>query len=88
MFQIFIYNYNWEGKNYPTKIEDWKRFEKKKKLLLDLNILYLKEKETCPAYISKINSNCEKQIIPLTIPNVEKEGWHYVAVKKLSTFPR
>ena len=28
-----------------------------------LNILYIKEKETRPAYISKINSNCEKQII-------------------------
>ena len=38
----------------------------------------------CPAYISKINSNCEKQIIFLMIPNGEKEGWHYLAVKKLS----
>ena len=28
-----------------------------------LNILCIKEKEICPAYISKINSNCEKQII-------------------------
>ena len=28
--------------------------------------------ELCPAYISKINSNCEKQIILLMIPNVEK----------------
>ena len=36
------------------------------------------------AYISKINSNCEKQIILLMIPNEEKEGWHYIAVKKLS----
>ena len=26
------------------------------------------------AYISKINSNCEKQIILLMIPNEEKEG--------------
>ena len=37
-----------------------------------LNILYIKEKETCPAYISKINSNCEKQIILLMILNEEK----------------
>ena len=32
----------------------------------------------CPAYVSKINSNCEKQIISLMIPNEEKEGWHYL----------
>ena len=25
-----------------------------------LNILYTKEKEICPVYISKINLNCEK----------------------------
>ena len=54
-----------------------------------LNILYIKEKEICLAYISKINSNCEKQIILLIIPNEEKEGlWHYLAVKKLSTLLR
>ena len=38
----------------------------------------------CPAYISKINMNCEKQIILLMIPNKEIEGWHNLAVKKLS----
>ena len=42
-----------------------------------LNILYIKEKEKRPAYISKINSNCEKEIILLMIPNEKKEGWHY-----------
>ena len=39
-----------------------------------------KEAEICPAYISKISSNCEKQIILLMIPNQE-EGWYYFAVK-------
>ena len=34
-----------------------------------------------PAYISKINSNFEKQIILLMIPNEEKEDWHYLALK-------
>ena len=24
----FTNNYNWEGINYPSKIEDWKRFKK------------------------------------------------------------
>ena len=33
-----------------------------------------------PAYISKINSNCEKEMIP----NEKKQIWHYLAVKKLS----
>ena len=51
-------------------------------------MLYTKEKEICPAYISKINLNCEKQIILLMIPNEEKEGWRYLAVKKLSTLLR
>ena len=36
----------------------------------------------CPAYISKNNSNCEKKKILLIIPDEEKEGWHYIAVKK------
>ena len=49
----------------------------------------LKKKKTCSAYISKINSNCEKQITLLMITNEEKEGlWHYIAVKKLSTLLR
>ena len=40
--------------------------------------------EICPGYISKINSNCKKRIIFLMIPHVEKQEWHYLAVKKLS----
>ena len=48
-----------------------------------VNILYTKQKEICPAYVSKVNSNCKKQIVLLMIPNEEKEGWHYLAVKKL-----
>ena len=44
--------------------------------------MYNKEKEILPAYISKHNLTCEKQIILLLIPN--EEGWHYFAAKKLS----
>ena len=51
--------------------------------------MYIKQKEICPAYISKNNSNCEKKNIKKTILleflNEEKEGWHCLAVKKLST---
>ena len=76
----FINNYDWEGINHPSKIEDSKRFEKNNPANA-LNILYIKEKEVCIAYISKINSNWEKQIILSMISNVEKECWHYLAVK-------
>ena len=44
--------------------------------------MYIKEKEICPAYISKADSNCGKKII-LMVLNEEKEGWDYLAVKKL-----
>ena len=82
--------------NYPSKINDWKTFEKNNPTIC-LNIFYTKVKKICPAYI---NSNCEKQITLLMIPNEEKEGreakskghvakskgiilqWHYFAVKK------
>ena len=58
----FIISYNWEGINYPSKIENWERFEKSNpKKVIALNVLSIKVKEICPAYISKINSNCEKQ---------------------------
>ena len=73
--------------NYPSKIDDSKTFEQNNPTTA-LNILYIKEKEIWPAYISKINSNCEKQIILLMIQNKEKEGWHYLAVKKPSTLIR
>ena len=38
-------------------------------LTITLNILYIKVKEICAAYISKISLYCEKQIILLMIPN-------------------
>ena len=76
----FINEYKWKGINYPSKIDDWKTFEKNNPTIA-LNILYIKGKEICPAYISKIDPYCEKQLILLMIPNEEKEGWHYPAVK-------
>ena len=74
-------------KNFPSKINDWKTFEKNNTAIA-LNILYIKEKEICSPNISKIKSNCEKQIILLMIPNEEKEGRHDLAIKKLSALLR
>ena len=46
--------------------------------------MYIKEKEILPGYISKHKSTREKQIVLLMIPNEEKAGGHYLAVKTLS----
>ena len=52
-------------------MDDWKTF-KKKNPTIALNILYIEEEEIYPAYVSKFNSNCQKQIILLMILNEEK----------------
>ena len=70
----------WNGIKYPSKLDDWKTFWKNNSAI-PLNVLYINEMAICPSYISKINSNCENQKILLIIPNEEKEGWHYLAVK-------
>ena len=58
----FINKYNQKGIDYSSKIDDKKTFGKNNPTIA-LNNLYIKEKEICPVYIPKINSNCEKQII-------------------------
>ena len=80
----FIDKYNWEGINYTSEKDDWKMFEKNN-LMIALKVLYAK-KEKHPAYISKHNSKHERQVVLLMIPN--REGWHYIALKKLSTLLR
>ena len=66
----FINKYNWEGINYPSEKNDWKKFEKN--VIIDLNVLYAKKEKMYPAHVSKNNSNREKQVIPLMISNGEK----------------
>ena len=79
----FINKFNWKGINYPSKIDDWKTFEKNN-LTIALHVLHMKEKEIYPGYIKKHNST-RHQIILLMIPNEEKERrWYYLAVKKIS----
>ena len=75
----FISKYNWEGINYPSKLDDWKSFEKKNPTIA-FNILFTKEKEILPAYILNHYSILEKQIVLLMTLNEEK-GWHYLAVR-------
>ena len=69
------------GKNrFPSEKDDSKRIEKNN-VTTAYDVLHAKKKKKYPAYVSKHNSNCEKQVIFLMISNREKQ-WHYVAVKK------
>ena len=56
-----------------------------RKIIRQLLLIFciVKKKKYVQFISQKINSNCEKQIILLMIPNKEKEGWHYLAVKKI-----
>ena len=76
--KLFINTYNWEGINFLSEKDDWKQFEKNN-VAIGLNVLYVKKEKIYPAYVSKYNSNCEKQVILLMNSNGEK--WHYFAVK-------
>ena len=51
-----------------------------------LNVLYATNEKIYPAYLSKQNLKRKKLVILLTISN--GEGWHYLAVKKLSALLR
>ena len=84
IIQPFINKHNSKATNYPSKIDDWKAFEKDNPTIAR-DILYINEKEIYPAYKSKHNSTRGRQIILLMILTKEKEGrWHYLAVKILS----
>ena len=77
----FINKYNWEGTIFPSEKDDWKKFEKNN-VTIALNVLYAKKEKIYPAYVSKHNSNREKQVILLMISNGEKI-WDHLAVKRL-----
>ena len=55
----FINKNTWNEIKYPSKIDDWKIFDKNNREIA-FNVLNIKEKKIRPAYISKINSNCQK----------------------------
>ena len=59
--QPFISKYNWEGINYPSEKDDWKKIAKNIPAIA-LNVLYAK-KEKHPAYVSKHDSQLEKLAI-------------------------
>ena len=66
----FINKNNWEKIHFPSEKDDWKKNEKKN-VTFARDVLYAKkEKNIYPAYVSKHNSNHEKQVIILMISNV------------------
>ena len=68
--KLFINKCNWEGTNFLSEKEDWKKIEKNN-VTIALNVLYAKKEKIYPAYVSKYNSNCEKQVILLMISSRE-----------------
>ena len=67
----FINKYNWEGINYPSQKDDWKKFEKNN-VKITLNVFHAKKEKIYPTYVSKRNSDREKQVIFLMMPNKDK----------------
>ena len=53
--------YKWKGINFPSKKDAWKRIEKNN-VRIALNVLYSKKEKIYPAYVSKQNSNREKEL--------------------------
>ena len=49
-----------KGINYPSKNDDWKKFEKNN-LATAFNVLYAKNEKIHPAYVSKHKSSREKE---------------------------
>ena len=66
----FINKHNWKGINYLLGKDDWNKLEKNNPTIPH-NVLYIKKMNLYPDYISKHNSNHEKQIFLLMIPNGE-----------------
>ena len=76
----FIEEYNWKDIDFPSTSRDWKKFELKNEVAL--NILYVPHntKKVEIAYKSKHNLTREKQITLLMTSNGENS--HYLVVKK------
>ena len=86
--KYFINEYNWKGTNYPSEKGDWKIFEKNN-LTVAINVLYSKKEITYSAYVSKHNSNREKQFILLMISNsgiIQKKNGYFYCLSCLHSF--
>ena len=64
----FENKYEWEEINFQSEKDSLKKFEKNN-VTIALNTFYAKKGNIYPACVSKHNSNREKQVILLMIPN-------------------
>ena len=77
----FINQYDWSEINFPSHVNDWKKFELN--MSIALNVLYVPQDETIRyAYKSKYNLTRENQVNLLMISDGEK--WHYLTVKSIA----
>ena len=67
--------------NFPSKRDDFKKIEKNN-VTITLNVLHAKKEKPFPSYVSKHNSNREKQFILLMIQNGEKQQKALYFIKK------
>ena len=74
-FKLFMDKYNWEGLNYVSEKDDWKKSEKNN-LTIALNFCLVMYVLSMPQNITQI---VKKKIILLMIKN--RKGLHYFAVK-------
>ena len=74
------------GRNKLPIRKKWLEKNWKNYLTICLNVLYAKKDKNYSAYVSKVKSKREEQVILLTIPN--KKRLHYIPVKSLSTLLR
>ena len=79
----FVDKYDWTDINFPSHVNDWKKFALNNKSIA-LNVLYIPEGEKTirQAYKSKSNLTRENQVILIMITDGEK--WHYLTVRRLS----
>ena len=82
----YINQYNWKDIKFPSNKEDWKKFEQNNKEIA-LNVLFVQhnKKEKEPAYTSKYNHKCKKQVILLMVTD-KNNRWHYLAVKNCQCY--
>ena len=57
----FINKYKWEGKNFPSEKDDWKKINKNN-VKIALNVLCAKTEKIYPDYVPKHNSNWQNQL--------------------------
>ena len=57
----FVNKYNWEGIKFPSGKDDFNKLEKNN-VNIASNVLYITKEKIYPAFLSKHNSNHEKQV--------------------------